>query len=352
MSTSRNQTVLSLETRQSISDVADRVQKGRAPGPELQKIIAALNLAPAKACEEIERSVRQSFAGWASCEAVVGARLPMFWRTAASAEDALQRWPELAYLYLFHGSGYLRESALTRWAWPPSSPLMLAAIAIRMNDWVQQVRVAAKRCAELWFPSVAPEVVVDAFDFLIQRHDILGRWDVAERLVVEDMLYRRDVLVSLAHRLQHQKSGPARRTLLLALRRPGFDFSLPELASAVMPSVRAVAIQTLIERRATWQNGFTLEWIDKRYGKARKVPTMSVRDIALDLKVDDLLLTHSEDRSPLVRKVVANALIDRIDVPTPIYFEIASRLTRDRSSVVASKAEYFLQNARRDVPVN
>jgi hypothetical protein len=54
-----------------------------------------------------------------------------------SDRELLAANADLAWLFLFHPSGYLRETALDHIITPPTSPFFLAALAWRLNDWVR-----------------------------------------------------------------------------------------------------------------------------------------------------------------------------------------------------------------------
>jgi hypothetical protein len=75
----------------------------------------------------------------------------------------------LAWLFLFHPSGYLRVAALHRINTAPASPFFLAALAWRLNDWVRQVREAARLCAERELPLVDAHVAATAALYLLGR---------------------------------------------------------------------------------------------------------------------------------------------------------------------------------------
>lgn len=357
MATQRGGPILSIEVQRLISEVADRARAGVSLGSDLEAVITALSLLPAGAREQVEAEVR--LCGRLSPYYSVPVIRPgqewlrsLVSKKPEDAERTLSRTPRLAHLYVFHGSGYARQAALNAWNGPPDSPLFLAAIAGRLNDWVPEVRTAAKRCAERWFPRASPEGVAGAFEHLIERQDVLGRWSRDESQLVEDMLYRKDVLEIVADQLLLRLSGPAQRTLRYALRRPGLDAALPRLAvDAALPDVRAVALKTLIDQRATWISRFEMQWVDKRYGSARRVPVTAERDVGHDIDIQQLLRSFAGDRATLVRKTVASALIDRLDNALSSDFEIARQLAHDKSPAVASKALYFLEHATRaDAP--
>src|SRR6187402_1518280 len=61
--------------------------------------------------------------------------------------DLLRTVKGLEYVFLFHRNGYLREAALHKLDGAMPSAFFFAAVAYRLNDWVQPVRQAALQCA-------------------------------------------------------------------------------------------------------------------------------------------------------------------------------------------------------------
>ena len=62
---------------------------------------------------------------------------------SASLYELLRQHPKLALLFTFHHDGFVREEALSHLEDPPTCQFMLAAILVRLNDWVPEVRNAA-----------------------------------------------------------------------------------------------------------------------------------------------------------------------------------------------------------------
>src|SRR5262245_20229256 len=99
----------------------------------------------------------------------------------------------LAWLFLFHPSGYLRLAALHRINTAPASPFFLAALAWRLNDWVPQVREAARLCAERELPLVDAQVAATAARYLLGRRIAWSRW-THEQITLDRVFARKDVL--------------------------------------------------------------------------------------------------------------------------------------------------------------
>jgi hypothetical protein len=252
---------------------------------------------------------------------------------------------DLAWLFLFHPSGYLREAALYHITTPPTSPFFLSALAWRLNDWAEPVRQAAKRCVKHVAPDIAAAVAGDAAVYLLERRFVWGRWR-DEGNILDLVFTRDDVLAALATRLQEQSTGPLAACLRHALRYPGMDQHLPRLAkAAVQPSVRAAAYKCLISGKATWPVGFEWSWIDKVYGLRRRIPTLEARDIQRDRPAADFVAAGIRDKSSFVRKVVADAMI-AVRSQIPNEEKLVAQLAADRSSLVRSRADFLLRHPR------
>ncbi len=198
-----------------------------------------------------------------------------FWPKSAplsfpSDRELLAANANLAWLYLFHPSGYLRVAALHRIDTAPASPFFLAALAWRLNDWVPQVREAARLCADRELPLVEAHVAATAAPYLLGRRIAWNRW-THEHDTLDQVFAREDVLEALAAQLRVGTTGPLAACLRHALRFAGIDAHLIELARhARQPSVRALAYRCLISGRADWVVGFEWMWIDKVFFVRRR----------------------------------------------------------------------------------
>jgi len=228
---------------------------------------------------------------------------------------------------------------------PPDNPFEFTAIAYRLNDWVGQVRNAAHGHACKLFPQTSAGVVAEASLFLFTQIQHFGRWGERERHVLETTLYRRDVMPAFAHLLSQRPPGRVGRIFRQALRKPGLDDMLPRLTcEGALPLVRAIALETLIMRRARWMQGYGYEWVDKRFGIRRRVPRFDQRAVEHQLDVEDLLTQAAKDRAVAVRKVVTRGLIDLRHNLSSAMIDVGRLLSQDQSSSVRSRAEFYLKN--------
>lgn len=266
-----------------------------------------------------------------------------------SEQDLLARNPDYGWLLLFHWNGYVREQALDAIITPPASPFFFAALAWRLNDWVGAVRRAAVRCAERVLPRIDPRVAATAAPYLLERRLTWGRWrDEADAL--DSAFGHRGVMADLAIYVQGQSTGPAATCLRHALRYPDIDEHLPGIAAAaVQPSVRAVAYRCLMTGKAIRPVGYEWAWIDKRYGLRKRVPVLASRDIRTGRSGAEWIRDGLRDRSVLVRKVAADALMG-VRSQLADESELIAALAADRSPSIRSRADFMLRHRLPEQP--
>jgi hypothetical protein len=264
-----------------------------------------------------------------------------------SALNLLDQRHKLALVFVFHRDGYVRERALNYINAVPASPFFVAALAWRLNDWVLPVRLAARRCAQRVFPTISADVIAASAPFLLDRWRWWARWDDQSVALVDRVLERPDVTAALVDWFCIGTTGPLAKLLRFAMRGPGLDAHLSKIAQdAVTPPVRLVALRSLIEARASWPIGFGREWIDKRYGLSRRVPLFAHRAFEHPQQPRDLILEAVDDRSPAVRRMAVDALIERQDL-FPDIDEIAAVLATDASLAVRDRAGFIMRTRDR-----
>lgn len=273
-----------------------------------------------------------------------------FWETlfatSLSDKEQLLQLPGLAYLFVFHGDGRIREAALQRMTGGLPNPFFYAAVAIRLNDWADPVRAAALACALRCFPLTAPEVIAATAESLLLRHDSWGRWG-AEKEVLEDAFARPDVAAALANLICEARTGPASRILRLVLKRDAMDRYLQTFAvEASQPAVRALAVQTMAGGKAGWISGTEWKWIDKSRGLRILVPTYEFRALSCIADRASLIEAAAADRFAAVRRAALDALIE--DSPDREQAKaIAARLQSDKSPSVSERARFILSGGPR-----
>lgn len=274
-----------------------------------------------------------------------------FWRSISPIgieREALDATPGLSWLYIFHGDGRLREAALHRIGDPPPNAFLFAALAYRLNDWAEPVRIAAEACARRVFPRTPSSIVANAALHLLTQKQNWRRWG-AEAAALDIALFRADVVDQLASIFQTEPAGALSSAMRQALRSPDMDRYLPDLLkTAAQPAIRAIALQSLIERRGIWLVGFRQEWIDKSLGRSRRVLAFEERPIEHAVPLADLVSAGAADRSAVVRKLAADALIRHADALAGLQ-ETAGRLLHDPSPAVRERMDFYMRRARGEV---
>ena len=340
---------MALDTRTILSPslTAKLSTLGRALGRErsdwaLDEALTELSTLPAAQIVRASREIAWAAAGLSWPQPSLVDKL-LSW--PSTERELLIRNPDYAWLFLFHPDGHVRQAALRSVDAPPRSAFFLAALAWRLNDWVEPVREAARRCVERISAEVPAAVAADTAAYLLERRLVWGRWrDEANAL--DRIFVRDDVLAALAMQLQKRPTGSLGICLGNALRYPGIDQHLPQLAAtAIQPAVRAIAYRCLISGKARWPVGFEWAWIDKVYGLRRRVPTLETRDVRRDRPAADFVEAGIRDKSPFVRKIVADAMIAaRSQIPSEE--KLVAQLAADRSSSVRSRADFPLRHPR------
>jgi len=254
----------------------------------------------------------------------------------------MDKYTNSKFLFLFHADGYLREAALDKISDELSSPFFVAAILLRLNDWVPPVRESALRCAERIFPKTPATVIAPALLALYPRTLSWTRWNV-ERSILTQTLCRLDVIATLAERIVAEPQAPVVRMLAALTRSPDFDSCLQKIAfEAQQPSVRAFALRTLIDGRARWRVGTTRRWIDKSMGQFATVASFEGRPLTIRADLLELCTRGSQDRSALVRKIALDGTIRGL-MGTTAGVAIARSLVEDRSQGVRTRAEFVIR---------
>jgi hypothetical protein len=262
-----------------------------------------------------------------------------------SAAAQLLQTPGLEYLFIFHRDGRLREAALLKITGGLPNPFLFAAILWRLNDWAEPVRQAARRCASRSFAQTNPSVIARTAAELLVRQSTWRRWQ-GERSILDEVFGRSDVAEALAKLMSIATTGPQASILRYSLRTPVLDRHLAQLASnAVQPSLRAVALEALIERKVYWPSGSVWRWIDKPMGLRRRQTIFEHRDLEIAAPVRTLIERGLNDRSAVVRRVALNGIMAHMP-GTVDARALAAPFKSDRSPSVREKAAYILRGEK------
>lgn len=250
----------------------------------------------------------------------------------------LQHTARLEYLFLFHADGYVREAAVNKLA-TAASPFFVAALALRLNDWVPEVRRAASLAIARVFGDGDAPVMAEAALFLLGRTPLWSRNPVAVTILTR-ALTRPDVVDALLMLLLERRDSLTLEALRAALMSPALDQHLLTLAmEAGSPSARMIAFRSLLSGEVRRRTGFERRWIDRTFNVYRRVPAFDRREIIRPLPLHDLIALAAQDRSAAVRRIAGDVLVQhRHDLPD--IEALLARLRNDRSAAVRHRIAF------------
>ncbi|MBT9547812.1 MAG: hypothetical protein IV090_20655 [Candidatus Sericytochromatia bacterium] len=254
----------------------------------------------------------------------------------------------LTWLDLCSGDGYIREETLNALSGAAPNRFFLALALRRLNDWVPQVRAAARKQLPLIANASDPEQVVDVLCATLPHWDSWGRMEDADKQVILELISPEKVLIALKFRLISSKSGPMTTILVQACRTPALDPYLAEIAHrAIQPAVRAKVYRLQLSRKNVWFEGKKWEWTNLRDCKGRFKPIHFERALSVDSPFLETLKLAATDPSPMVRRVAGEMLIRELNTISAEtgadVRNLAELLASDTSVSVAEQGKFVLK---------
>jgi hypothetical protein len=248
-----------------------------------------------------------------------------------------------SWLDLCSGDGFRRERILRSVSHGAPNGFFFALALRRLNDWVPEVRAAARERLPYLSQCTAPEHVVDAIWYTLTHWDSWGRMQEADRQLLLELTSLGEVAPALKARILNASAGPASHVLAQTGRGPALDAWLVELArAAAQPSVRAKAYRCLFEERVVWTVGRRWLWTQIQWCKGRFELVLAERTLPRHDDILELLRAALNDRSPRVRRVAAEFVIKRLDLIGADARPIALRLASDTNATVAERGRHAL----------
>ena len=250
----------------------------------------------------------------------------------------------LTWIDLNSWDGRERERTLRTLAGPAPNGFFLALAARRLNDWVPQVRAAARETIPRLALSSDPEHVVDTLCAMLPTWIAWGRAEELDRQVIATLVTSQTVAASLKRRLIVSTAGPMSVILSQALRTPVLDEDLAQIAAkAVQPAVRARAYRALLIGKAVWVDARRWQWTDVRYCQGRLTNVLGERPLTVSPVLLETLITAAADHSSLVKRVAAEALVREMGNLGDSVLPLARRFAQDPSPPVAERGAFILQ---------
>lgn len=250
----------------------------------------------------------------------------------------------LTWLDVISWDGHEREKALRTISCAAPNAFFFTMVLRRLNDWVPQVRQAAREQILKIAEQTSPQVVADAIAITIVNWSSWERIEKADRQALLQLTNRKEVVEILTRKLIETTSGPMPSMFSQLGRTSAFDESLSTIAqNAIQPPLRAKAYRSLFERRLVWSEGHRWVWTDIRYCEGRKKPAVFERELKVSLPFIEILNQSANDRSPTVRKVAAEFLIKELENLGSVSKYYALQFEADESESVAERGRFALK---------
>ncbi len=299
--------------------------------PDISPFITATSALPLKKLDDWERLIR-----WAIYASLAPSHLRLIHINAGLMGS-------LSWLDVCNADGFKRERALRTLSGGAANRFLFALVVRRLNDWVPQVRSAARDVLPLIAELTDPEIIVDVLFITLPYWDSWGRMAEAEKSILMKIVSMDNVAVSLKRRLILSTSGPVAAIFTQAGRSGALDAFLTEISErSVQPSLRAKAYRCQFEHKFVWVEGATWQWVDKVYGKRRRIPVLKERMIGTSRPFIENLKMATVDRSPMVRRIAGEMLIKELDSLGEDGVKLAKILASDASASVAERGMYAL----------
>ncbi|MCC5884791.1 MAG: hypothetical protein JJU25_19400 [Halomonas sp.] len=299
---------------------------------DMSALIDATCLLPLSNFDYWERLIRSEFS------LALREYKPPKWKVWAKPDGML------TWLDLVSWDGYKREKILRTLTGAAPNAFFFGLAIRRLNDWVPQVREAAREKLPEIAKATDPECVAEVLCAVLSNWGSWGRLEQEDKEVVLQLICDEQVAALLRSKLIFLASGPMPTLFTQLGRTPILDERMEDIASlAIQPTVRAKAYRSLFEGRIVWMDGRKWEWTDIRYCEGRERPIIHERKLNVRESLLVLLKRSAEDSSSIVRRVSAEVLIRERDSLGVVVKELAEKFASDKSRSVSEKGLFALK---------
>lgn len=317
------------EVLSSVRNLANLTPLIGRTGAASNRFFAATSRLPISNLGRWERAIRNEL-----YSAVYGRRSLNLWVT---------RKPHDPWLNLFNGDGFRREAALRAISAGAPNSFLFAVMLRRLNDWVPQVRDAAREAVRRTASKTGTEIIVEVLWGILPHLHTWRRLQDEDKEELADLVCVGDVPKRLASRIMRSSSGPAASVLSQACRRSALDNYLARIADeSVQPAVRARAYKTMFEGRVNWLEGRKWVWTVKYWCKGRYDPVLGKREIRVDTDQLEILRKAAKDRSPAVRRIAGTTVIAKLPELGQEALPLAKLLAADPYPSIAERGRFAL----------
>ncbi|HMW70593.1 MAG TPA: hypothetical protein PKD17_02165 [Cellvibrionaceae bacterium] len=316
----------------AVKDFANSINSGSKIVANMSALMDVIDKLPLSSFDYWERLIRSEFS-----LALIESNTPT--RSLWSTPKEMITW-----LDLISWDGYRREKALRTLSGAAPNTFFFSLAVRRLNDWVPQVREAARERLPEIARSTDPKYVVEALCVALSNWNSWGRVEEVDKSILLQMICEKEIANSLRCKLISSACGPMPSLFSQLGRTPILDGNIEEIANfAIQPSVRAKAYRSLFEGRIVWIEGRKWEWTDIRYCVGRLKPIFAERKLDIKTPLIDLLKLSSDDPSSIVRRVSAEILIRELGKLDSVARILAEKFASDKSYPVSERGEFALK---------
>lgn len=259
-----------------------------------------------------------------------------------------ERWfkpdSKLNWLDIVNSNGYKRERTLRQLSSSVPNTFFLALAVRRLNDWVPQVRVAARHALPIVIQNTAPKCSVQVLSMAILRWHTWAHIESTDKALLLQTISHPDRMPQLVAYLVNATAGPIPILLAHVGRSADVDPYLNHIAdNAVQPYVRAKAFRFLFEGRIFWLEHREFQPARGFYGQDTFIPIIGERKITVHVPLLDLLHRAANDPSSIVRKVAAEFVIRNTESLGIQAKTFAEKFAADKFANVAEQGRFVLR---------
>jgi hypothetical protein len=325
----------------AVKDFANSINSGGKVVADMSTLIDVTSRLPLSSFDYWERLIRSEFS------LALRESTPPKWKVWSKPSELL------TWLDLISWDGYKREKTLRTLSGAAPNTFFFSLAIRRLNDWVPQVREAARETLPQIAKATNPEFVVEALCIALSNWNSWGRIEEEDKNVLLQIICDEEIAESLRLKLISSTSGPMPSLFSQLGRTPILDENIEHIAiKAAQPTVRAKASRRLFEGKISWIEGRKWEWTDIRYCEGRLKPIIAEREISVQTSLLTLLNLSSEDRSSIVRRISAEILIRDLSDIGKIAQGYAEKFASDKSQSVSERGRFALKKLEEIVRAN
>lgn len=316
----------------AVREFANSINSGGKVVADMSVLIDVTSQLPLASFDYWERVIRSEFS------LILREPTPSKWKIWSKPNELL------TWLDLISWDGHKREKTLRTLSDAAPNTFFFSLAVRRLNDWVPQVREAAREKLPEIAKATDPKYVVEALCIALSNWNSWGRIEEKDKKILLQIICEEQIAELLRSKLISSTSGPMPSLFSQLGRTSILDGKIEEIAGlAIQPSVRAKAYRSLFEGRVAWIEGRKWEWTDVRYCKGRLMPVVSERKLDVQTPLLDLLKRSAEDSSSIVRRVSAEVLIRELENLGTVAREFAEKFAADESDAVSERGRFAVK---------